>query len=111
MVVVVTRDVPMRFRGFLASCMLEIAPGTYTAPAMSAGVRDRVWAVVNEWHADLGQGSIVMTWSDKKAAGGQQVRFLGVPPKELVAVNDVILVRRELTAVEMESLKKELSPK
>ena len=32
MCVIVTRDVPMRFRGFLASCMLEIAPGVYTQP-------------------------------------------------------------------------------
>ena len=35
MVVIVTRDVADRFRGFLASCMLEIAPGVYTAPRMS----------------------------------------------------------------------------
>lgn len=32
MTVVVTRDVPDRFRGFLVSVMLEIAPGVYTAP-------------------------------------------------------------------------------
>ena len=32
MCVIVTRDVPARFRGFLASCMLEIAPGVYTQP-------------------------------------------------------------------------------
>ena len=41
MVVVVTRDVADRYRGFLASCMLEIAPGVYTAPRMTAGVRER----------------------------------------------------------------------
>ncbi|MEO0813153.1 MAG: type I-E CRISPR-associated endoribonuclease Cas2e, partial [Myxococcota bacterium] len=38
MTVIVTRNVPMRFRGFLASCMLEIAPGVYTSPGMNRGV-------------------------------------------------------------------------
>ena len=42
MTVVVTRNVAPRFRGFLASVMLEIAPGVYTAPEMSKGVRERV---------------------------------------------------------------------
>ena len=46
MCVIVTRDVPSRFRGFLASCMLEIAPGVYTQPDMSASVRERVWTVL-----------------------------------------------------------------
>ena len=50
MTVVVTRDVAPRFRGFLASCMLEIGPGVYTAPRMNAGVRERVWAVMQEWY-------------------------------------------------------------
>ena len=35
MCVIVTRDVPARVRGFLASCMLEIAPGVYTTPFVS----------------------------------------------------------------------------
>jgi len=56
MTVVVTRDVPDRFRGFLASCMLEIAPGVYTQPRLSAGVRERVWTVLADWHATLDQG-------------------------------------------------------
>ena len=46
MCVIVTRDVPARFRGFLASCMLEIAPGVYTQPDMSASVRERAWTVL-----------------------------------------------------------------
>ena len=32
MTVVVTRDVEARYRGFLASAMLEIAPGVYVSP-------------------------------------------------------------------------------
>ena len=43
MTVIVTRNVEDRYRGFLASCMLEIAPGVYTGPRMTPGVRDRVW--------------------------------------------------------------------
>ncbi|HPP12752.1 MAG TPA: type I-E CRISPR-associated endoribonuclease Cas2e, partial [bacterium] len=49
MTVVVTRDVADRFRGFLASCMLEIAPGVYTAPGMNPAARDQVWRVLEGW--------------------------------------------------------------
>ena len=38
MTVIVTRDVEPRYRGFLASAMLEIAPGVYVAPDLSSGV-------------------------------------------------------------------------
>ena len=37
--------------GFLASCMLEIAPGVYTQPDMSVSVRERVWTVLSGWWA------------------------------------------------------------
>ena len=40
--IVVTRDVEMRYRGFLTSVMLEVSPGVYVAPEMSAAVRERV---------------------------------------------------------------------
>ena len=110
MVVVVTRDVSARFRGFLASCMLEIAPAVYTSPNMNPAVRNRVWSVLEEWHQTLKKGSIVMTWNDKKAPGGQQVRMLGWPPKELVPVDGHILVRRMLSPEEIESLKTEQKP-
>ena len=43
---IVTRDVPGRYRGFLASVMPEVAPGVYVAPDLSKGVRERVWAVL-----------------------------------------------------------------
>ena len=48
--VVITRDVEGRYRGFLSSAMLELAPGVYANPRMSAGVRTRIWAVLSEWH-------------------------------------------------------------
>ena len=43
MTVVVTRDVESRYRGFLASAMLEVAPGVYVSPDLSNGVRERIW--------------------------------------------------------------------
>lgn len=95
MTVVVTRDVAPRFRGFLASCMLEIAPAVYTAPRMTAAVRQRVWAVIEEWYAELGGGMVVMTWRDPDAAGGQQIRIVGAPPCDLHNHDGIHLVRRD----------------
>jgi CRISPR-associated protein Cas2 len=95
MTVVVTRDVADRFRGFLASCMLEIGPGVYTAPRMSAAVRNRVWDVLTEWFKELGGGSIVMTWPDNRRTAGQVVLTLGSPPVDLVDVDGIVLSVRE----------------
>ena len=69
MTVVVTRDVEARYRGFLASAMLEVAPGVYLSPDLSAGVRERVWTVVRDWHRTLGRGALVMIWRDPSASG------------------------------------------
>lgn len=100
MTVIVTRNVAPRFRGFLASVMLEIAPGVYTAPEMSAGVRERVWEVLAEWFqmgATSGsdpeqQASIVLTWWDRTATGGQGIETLGVPAKALVDADGFYVV-------------------
>ena len=94
MTVIVARDVAPRIRGFLASCMIEIAPGVYTAPRLSTAVRERVWAVITEWFQELGGRCIVMTWQDPRAPSGQTVRVIGEPPVELVDHDGVILSRR-----------------
>ncbi len=94
MTVIVTRDVEDRYRGFLSSVMLEVATGVYTGPRLSRGVRERVWRVLSDWHVELRRGSIVMTWRDTSAAGGQAVLTLGEPSRELVDVDGVLLVRR-----------------
>jgi CRISPR-associated protein Cas2 len=99
MTVIVTRDVPDRFRGFLASAALEIAPGVYTAPDMTAGVRNRVWSVLSDWFQAAPQGSVVMTWPDGSAAGGQFVLALGHPPRELYEHEGIVLARRPLDGV------------
>ena len=97
MTVVVTRDVAARFRGFLASCMVEVAPGVYTAPKMTRSVRERVWAVLQEWFQEIGGGSIVMTWLDPRLPTTQGLAILGDPPKEVVAHDGLFLGRRTLT--------------
>ena len=54
---VITRDVEARYRGFLGSTTLELAPGVYASPRMSKAVRERVWDVMHDWHATLGTGA------------------------------------------------------
>jgi CRISPR-associated protein Cas2 len=98
MTVVVTRDVAPRFRGFLASVMLEIAPGVYTGPRMTRGVRERVWEVLEGWFDHLGGGCVVMTWRDPESPGGQAVWLLGEAPKTLVDADGLLLVKREFAA-------------
>ena len=93
MTVVVTVNVQARYRGFLASTMLEIAPGVYTSPQMTSGIRERIWEVISNWYYQLDQGSIVMTWQDSSATGEQQIRTLGQPPKEIVDADGVYLVK------------------
>lgn len=104
MTVVVTRNLPGRFRGFLASCMCEIAPGIYTAPRMTQAVRERVWGVVEEWFQPFAEAAIVMTWPDTTIPGGQRVLTLGTPRKELCNHHGVFLVRSPLSAEEERSL-------
>lgn len=103
MTVVVTRDVPGRFRGFLASCMCEIAPGVYTAPRMSRGVRERVWSVLEEWWLSYPDCSILMTWPESKLPGGQSLRTLGTPRQDLHNHCGVFLARRALSSERAEA--------
>lgn len=93
--IIVTRDVEARYRGFLTSVMLEIAPGVYVSPRMSAGVRERVWSVVSSWWEALGRGALVMVWRDTSAAGGLRIETLGDPPKEIVDADGILLVKRK----------------
>lgn len=94
MVVIVTRDVPDRFRGFLASCMLEIGPGVYTAPRMNPGVRERVRTVMTDWYASQRKGSIVMTWRDPASPTGQSICVWGCPPVQIIERDGVYLAFR-----------------
>lgn len=97
--IVVTRDVEMRYRGFLGSVMLELAPGVYAGPRLSKGVRERIWDVLSEWHSQMQAGSIVMAWRETGAPGALAVLCLGEPPKDLVEHEGTLLVRRSVQPV------------
>jgi CRISPR-associated protein Cas2 len=94
MTVIVTRDVVDRYRGFLASVMPEVAPGVYTAPELSRGVRERIWAVLDKWWLERPGGSIVMLWKDDKAAGRLGIASLGTPVRSLADFDGVLVAVR-----------------
>jgi CRISPR-associated protein Cas2 len=94
MTIAVTRNVSPRIRGFLASSMLELAPGVYSAPRLSPAVRDRIWAVLEEWFRAEKDASIVLVWADANLPGGQNVKTLGLPPVELVELDGLIVAHR-----------------
>lgn len=95
MTIVVTRNSPGRVRGFLTSCMCEIAPGVYTAPRMTAGVRQRVWSVLSDWFEPTPDHAILMTWPDSDVRGGQAILTLGVPRQDLWDQDGIFLARRD----------------
>lgn len=94
LVVIVTRDVADRFRGFLASVMLEVAPAVYISPRMNKGVRTRTWTVLTGWHQAEPRGSVVMVWRDLNETGGVGIATLGSPPRELVDMDGLWLAKR-----------------
>ena len=106
MTVVVTNGVPARYRGFLASAMCEIAPGVYTAPSMTKRVREQVWGVCTRWFPLGAPYWLVMTWPDRKSAGGQQILTLGQPSYDMVQLFATQVVRRPLTENDHRSLTK-----
>lgn len=93
--IIVTRDVEMRYRGFLTSVMLEVAPGVYVSPDMSAAVRDRVWQVMTDWWFAIGNGSLTLVWRDISAPGKLRLETLGTPPKSIIDADGVLLVKRK----------------
>ena len=96
MTVVVTRDVEYRYRGFLASVMLEVTPGTYVAPFMNSGVRARIWTVLQNWHRELNRGAITMINSDSTKQSGLVLKQLGTPLCEICDIDGIWLARRGL---------------
>ena len=101
MTIVVTRNVPDRYRGFLASVMLEVSPGTYVSPRMSRGVRERVWGVCCDWSAALPtDGSLTILWRDAAAPGGLGIDVLGSSKAALVDHDGIWLDHHDLTAAQ-----------
>lgn len=95
--VIVTRDVEARYRGFLGSAMLELAPGVYANPRVTKAVRERIWRVLTDWYGQLRRGSIIMCWADANAPGSIGLETLGEPPKDVVEHEGALLVRRLLS--------------
>lgn len=94
MTVVVTRNAPERYRGFLASCMLEIAPGVYTNPRMSTAVRERMWEVCMEWSGELPpEGGVLLTWRDAEQPSGQGLRVVGWPKSDIIDYDGIWIAR------------------
>lgn len=94
MTMIVTRNVSARVRGFLASVMLELAPGVYSAPRVSPAVRQRVWRVLDDWFPNECEASITMIWRDRESPGGLAVLTLGTPPVQIVEVDGLLLAKR-----------------
>lgn len=86
---VVTRDVAARYRGFLASVMPEIAPGVYISPDLNAAVRERVWAVMEQWWDHVPGAAAILAYADKESPGRLAIRTLGTPPVEFADLDGV----------------------
>lgn len=94
MTVVVTRNVSDRVRGFLASSMLELTPGVYSAPRITPAVRERIWHVLSDWFPNEKDASVVMLWADTSMPGGQAAATLGLPPVRLIEIDGMLATRR-----------------
>src|SRR5690554_3700989 len=102
MTLITTRNVPDRHQNFLASCMLEVAPGTYVAPRLNQAVRERIWNVLLEWAPLMGQDAgILMVWRKMNVASGVGINTIGWPKVDLVEVDGLWLARRELRDEEL----------
>lgn len=100
MTILITRNAPDRFRGFLCSCMLELAPGVYGAVRMNKAIRERVWAVMIDWFMAMPpDGGILMVWPDRNAPSGMGLASLGWPKRDIVQVNNIWLARTDLTSI------------
>lgn len=98
MTIAVTRNAPNRFRGFFASCMLEVTPGVYVAPRMKKAIRERVWKTVMEWSELLpADAGIILFWKSRNAASGLGMKLVGWPQTELVDHEGTWLAVRQLT--------------
>lgn len=98
MTIAVTRNTPGRVHGFLASCMLGVAPGVYVAPDMKKSVRESIWATMLDWNELMpDDAGVVLFWRHPEAPSGLGVRLLGWPKKELLDHEGVWLTVRNLT--------------
>ncbi|MFO8008760.1 MAG: type I-E CRISPR-associated endoribonuclease Cas2e [Candidatus Brocadiia bacterium] len=99
MTVAVSRNLPGRFRGFLASCMLEVGPGVYVVPHLGKAARERLWRVMLDWAGLVpDDGGLLLLWREPEAPSGLTMRTLGWPKKDIIEHEGIWLTVRELTA-------------
>ena len=92
MTIVVTRNLPARFSGFLSSCMVEIAPAVFIAPRLNKNVRERVWEVAMSWSGSIpGDGGFLMIWHEPRSSSGFDMNMIGWPRKELTQIEGIWL--------------------
>ena len=75
---------------------LEVAPTVYISPRMNPGVRKRTWNVLSDWFTAEPQGSVVMVWRDSNETGGVGIKNLGEPPRVLVDIDGLWVVKMML---------------
>ena len=92
--VLITRDVEDRYRGFLASTMLEASAGVYVSKSLTPRARDKVWKVVTDWHTTLGRGSLTLMYPDAASDGGLAVKTFGAPTRRPVPIDGALLMLR-----------------
>ena len=92
--VVITRDVEDRYRGLLASAMLEASAGVYFSNGLSARARDKLWGIVSDWHLQLARGSLTMLFADSASDGGVAVQSLGSPTRRPIRLDGALLMHR-----------------
>jgi len=94
--IVVATNVESRFHGFLASAMVEVAPGVYVSPRLNRDARERMWSAISDWHAHIQHGTILMLWRDKSCPGAIAVNTLGIPRRDLVDSDGILLTRNKI---------------
>lgn len=108
MTVVMTRNLPDRFSGFLASCMLKVVPGTFVAPNLTKAIIQRIWDVMIEW-SDLipEDGGILLVTKDTDSPSGMEIKVLGWAKREILEHDGIWLSMDNLTAAhDLDELKR-----
>lgn len=103
MTVAVTSNAAPRVRGFLASVMVEAAPGVYLGPRLNPAVRQRIVDVLSDWQIELG-GAVTLLWQDGRKPGGLAMMTFGIASRELVELDGLFLSRTPLDGSELVKL-------
>ncbi|MBN1880447.1 type I-E CRISPR-associated endoribonuclease Cas2 [bacterium] len=106
MTIVVTRNVAPRVRGFLASVMLEIAPGVYISPRLNQGVRERLLGVLDDYWMGQSDQGIVVCWESKQVPCGIDLKIWGSPVHSIEDIDGLFLCRRALTDNQLDRMRK-----